>query len=449
MGAPPRLPSRVRETGQPNNTPNADRDDRGVYYGWAVMPVACLMLIGTLPGQTVVVSQFNTALRAALGLSNEALSLCYLIGTLAAAFPLTLVGRASDRIGPRRTAGLIVGAFCLGTLALTNATGAVTLTLGFFLVRFLGQGALGMLSSHVLALWFEQRLATVESIKHAVFSLGSAAAPAITLAMIGAFGWRHAYAIMGVAVALVLLPLIAFVLRDRPEEVGQHLDNEPPTAREHDREENDPADGPSGEADFTLGEALRTRTCWLLIIPGMLSGLVGTAMLFHMQPLLVEAGVRDPIDSGAVAVSTWAVALFIGLTTGGPAADRVPPRVILPLSPLGITASCLLMFVASEPWHAAAAMGIYGVSQGWGMAAAGPAIARFFGRPHHGAIRGFVTSAMVGGTATGPYLFTLVGGWLGTSEEITLIRGLLAFAAVAVPVAVGAAFATRPSVPER
>ncbi|MEL6796969.1 MAG: hypothetical protein AAFO89_09125, partial [Planctomycetota bacterium] len=90
-----------------------------------------------------------------------------------------------------------------------------------------------------------------------------------------------------------------------------------------------------------------------------------------------------------------------------------------------------------------------GVSQGWGMAAAGPAIARFFGRPHHGAIRGFVTSAMVGGTATGPYLLTLVGGWLGATEESTLIRGLLAFAVVAVPVAVGAAFATRPSVRER
>ncbi|MEL6499071.1 MAG: MFS transporter [Planctomycetota bacterium] len=431
----------------PIDEPSAETHDRKIYYGWAVMPVAGLMLIGTLPGQTVVISQFNTALRESLGLTNESLSLCYLIGTLAAAFPLTLVGRLSDGIGPRRTAGLVVGAFCLGTLALTNAVSAATLTLGFFLVRFLGQGALGMLSSHVLALWFERRLATVESIKHAVFSLAGALAPAGIIALIGAVGWREAYAALGVCVAVVLLPLIAFVLRDHPEEVGQRLDNEPPESRPSVR--RDRSDDPPDDAVFTLGEAMRTPAFWLLIIPGILSGLVGTSLLFHMQPLLVEAGVADPLKAGALAVSSWSVALFVGLTTGGPVADRLPPRAILPLSPLGIMASCVVMWAASEPWHAAAAMAIYGLGQGWGMAAAGPAIARFFGRPHHGAIRGFVTSAMVGGTAAGPYLLTLVGGWIGIWFGGTLIRGMLVFAIAAIPVAVGASLARRPAPPAR
>jgi MFS family permease len=194
------------------------------YYGWVVMPVAALMVVGTLPGQTVVVSQFNTSIRESLGIGNDALAFAYLIGTLCAAVPLTLVGKLSDRIGPRRTAGLVVGSFLLGILALTNAAGLVSLTIGFFLIRFLGQGALGMLSSHVLALWFERRLATVESIKHAAISLAGAVVPALVLVLINEFGWRRAYAVLGIAVAAVLLPLIEFVLRDRPEEIGQHLD---------------------------------------------------------------------------------------------------------------------------------------------------------------------------------------------------------------------------------
>ena len=439
------------------------RPEKRFYFGWVVMPIATLMTVGTLPGQTVVVSQFNTPIRNTLGLSSESLSLAYLIGTLAAALPLTLVGTLSDRIGPRRTAALVVGGLCLGTLWLTNAVGLISLTVGFFLIRFLGQGALGLLSSHIVALWFERRLATVESIKHAVFSLAGAVVPAVVFWMIAAFGWRQAYALLGVAVAAVLLPLIAFVLRDRPEEVGQHLDNEPPLhhARWHDAHERKGA--PLQEVSFTLGQALATRPFWLLLLPGLLSGFVGTAMLFHIQPLLTEAGLDKPLKAGTLAVAAWSVALFAGLMTGGPVADRLPPRAILPFSTLGIGLSCLLLWNAGTPAQAAWAMGVFGVAQGWGMAAAGPAVARFFGRPHHGAIRGFVTAAMVAGTATGPFLLTQAGawahGWMGGEQlgpaieghagesPAPLRNGLVVFAMLALPIAAGTVFAARPKPP--
>lgn len=407
------------------------------------MPVAALMIVGTQPGQTVVVSQFNTSIRDALALSSESLSFAYLVGTLAAALPLTLVGTLSDRIGPRTTSALVISGFLLSILWLTNATGLVSLTIGFFLIRFLGQGALGMLSSHVLALWFERRLATVESVKHAVFSLSGVVVPGVVLWMIATFGWRDAYALLGLCVAGVLLPLIAFVLRDRPEDVGQHLDNEPPDAHEQWHEAHERRTKPPAEVVFTLPQARRTASFWLLLLPGVLSGLVGTAMLFHIQPVLAEAELDDPLAAGSFAVSVWSAALFAGLLTGGPVADRLPPRAIMPVATLGIAVSSLILWQTTDPWHAAAAMGVFGVTQGWGMAAKGPAIARFFGRPHHGAIRGFVTAAMVAGTAAGPFLLTQLGAWAGGE----LRRGLPAFALVALPVAVASAFAVRPLPP--
>lgn len=414
------------------------------YYGWVVMPVAALMVVGTLPGQTVVVSQFNTSIRESLGIGNDALALAYLIGTLCAAVPLTLVGKLSDRIGPRRTAGLVVGSFLLGILALTNAAGLVSLTIGFILIRFLGQGALGMLSSHVLALWFERRLATVESIKHAAISLAGAVVPALVLVLINEFGWRRAYAVLGIAVAAVLLPLIAFVLRDRPEEIGQHLDNEPPEHHERWHDAHVANVMPRREVVFTLRETIATRSFWLLIAPGVLSGLAGTAMLFHIQPILTAAGLAEPERAGASAVAFWSVAMFCGLVSGGPIADRLPPRAILPVAGLGTGVSALVLQATASPLQAGIAMAIFGLSQGWGIAAAGPAIARFFGRPHHGSIRGFVTTAMVAGTATGPFLLTLLGRMLGDDVR----SGLVAFGIAAVPIALGAAFATRPAAPD-
>ncbi|MEO1584131.1 MAG: MFS transporter [Planctomycetota bacterium] len=425
------------------------------YYGWLLVPVASLMVVGTLPGQTVVVSQFNTSIRESLGLTNESLAFAYLIGTVAAALPLTLVGRLSDRIGPRRTSALVVGALLLGIMWLSNARGVVALTLGFFFVRFLGQGALGMLSSHVLALWFERRLATVESIKHGSLSAAGALVPAVVLWLIDGLGWRQAYAVLGVAVAASLLPLIAFVLRDRPADVGQSLADELPGPRRADRRggdnTNDRTPGSvettnkdqtgDREVAFTLGETLGSRSFWLLLAPGVLSGLVGTAMLFHIQPILAAGGLGSPERAGAAAVSWWSIAMFIGLMTGGPTADRVAPRVILPISTAGVGLSAWLLSTAGAPMHAAAAMGVFGIAQGWGMAAAGPAIARFFGRPHHGAIRGFATTAMVAGTAVGPWLLTATAAVL----DMNLQRSLLACVAISVPVAIGAGFAVRPT----
>ena len=76
--------------------------------GSGVLAVAgCLLaMFITAPGQTFVVSTFNGALSADLGLSADRLGLAYLIGTLCSAACLTAVGGAADRIGPRRMIGL-------------------------------------------------------------------------------------------------------------------------------------------------------------------------------------------------------------------------------------------------------------------------------------------------------------------------------------------------------
>lgn len=411
-----------------------------------MVPIASLMIIATLPGQTVIVSQFNTAIRDSLSLSLEAIADAYFVGTVLAALPLTLVGRLADRVGPRAATALVTMAFVVGTLTVANARGVLSLTAGFFLIRLLGQGALGMLSSHVLALWFERRLGTVESIKHGCMSVAGAVVPLAVVWSIGEHGWRETYAWLGVIVALVILPLVATAFRNRPEDIGQHLDNEPPGYHARWRAAKRRRDEIEPDRVFTLRQTLRTRAFWLLLPTGILSGLVGTAMLFHIQPILeaVTGGDTDrAIRAGAESVQAWSILLFVGLMLGGVLADRFPVRTLLPIGGLGTGLSALVMALMTQPWHAIAAMGVFGLAQGIGMAAAGPAFARFFGRPHHGAIRGFVTTAMVAGTALGPVLLARAAGL--ASGDFT--PGLLAFAIASMPVLIGAAVVVRPPVP--
>ncbi|MEM8757100.1 MAG: MFS transporter [Planctomycetota bacterium] len=409
--------------------------ERSWYYGWVMMPVAGIMIMATLPGQTVVVSQFNTAIRGSLGLSEIQLSQAYFIGTVLASLPLTLVGRLSDRIGPRRTTALVVGGFALGMLAMANARGFVTLTLGFLLIRFLGQGALGMLSSHVLALWFERRLATVESIKHAAMGVAGFVAPAAVIALIAAVGWREAYAWLAVIVAAAVLPLVATVFRDRPEDLGQHLDNERPAAHQRWRsahEQNEPA---RLEPAFTLRQALGTRVFWLLLLPGLFSGSVGTAMLFHIQPILTPSLGDDAIVAGTRAVSTWSIVLPAGLLVGGVLADRLQVRGLASAGALLVGAGASILSGAGSSAVAAVAMAVFAVGMGLGMAAISPAYARYFGRPHHGAIRGVVSTAMVAGTAAGPVALAWAASLAASGERGDFGPGLIVCGLLGLPVA--------------
>ncbi|GAB5497469.1 MAG: MFS transporter [Phycisphaerales bacterium] len=420
------------------------KPESGFYFGWLMLPVATLMTICTLPGQTVVVSQFNTAFRTDLGLTKQSLSLAYLIGTLTASLPLTYVGKVSDNLGPRITTAIVVAGFTLACITVASAHNIAALTLGFFMIRFLGQGALGMLGSHLLALWFERRLATVESIKHAGMSLAGAASPLVVVWLISATTWRSTYIILGTTVAVLILPLVATVFRNKPEDIGQHLDNEPPEYHERWHDIHEAKAAPVSEIAFTLKQARSTLAFWCVSLPGILSGLIGTAMLFHIQPILEGAGVDDFVSAGALSATWWSIVLFISIVVSGPIADRVHPRILLPISVLGTALSIVIMALAQSEIAVISSMAVFGAAQGVAISTSGPTIARYFGRTHHGSIRGFMTTLMVAGTALGPYLIALGEQISGGSFR----PPLLAAAAAAVLIAALSAKTTKPPAPQ-
>ena len=370
--------------------------------------VCTVALIATGPGQTLIVSQFNSAIRADLGLSVSALSTAYMIGTICAAVPLVFVGKASDRFGPRVVMGVVALLFGLACVGIGYVHHVVLLTVAFFFLRFLGQGSLGLLSGHALALWFERRLGTVNGIKLVGTQLGFALMPALAIWLIDTRGWRTAYALLGVGVWVCVLPLVVFVSRDRPEQVGQQLDGDREPVGELRTDvtrEPDPA--------FTLGQALRTFAFWIVTGASVLNGLIGTALLFHMQPLLTEAGL--PVDASAAVVRTWSLTVMICVLPAGWLADKLPPRVLLPCSLVLLAVSSGVPLLATKVVHMHVAMAAFGVSQSLAIGVGAPTIARYFGRAHHGSIRGTVMKLGVAGTGLGPVMLGMSWTWFETA----------------------------------
>jgi MFS family permease len=414
--------STLRASGAPSRT-------TAPFTGWRIVAIAAASLAMTAPGQTVGVSVFVDPMIDALSLTRSQVAGAYLVGTLTGAIALPTVGRWIDRFGVRLATAVIAGLFGAVLFAMAGVTGLVTLVLGFAGIRMLGQGSLTLASTTAVTLWFSRRRGLALGITSAAGAAVMSLLPLVLAAGIEAFTWRITWSLAGLAVWGIVVPLAWFGLRDRPADLGQHVDGIPPA-------------GPAGAAThrdtpgWTRAEAMRTPMFWAVTAAVATSGLIGTALGFHQISLLGERGLT--MTQAAANFLPQTAAAIGGTLLMGVIVDRVAPRLLVAASMTSIASALVLAQVARPGWSAIA----FGIAVGAGggsirtlEAAAFP---RYFGVAHVGAIRGLVMSVSVGGTAFGPLLLALgferFGSYGPALSMLLVLPLVVAVAAVFAPV---------------
>ena len=306
-------------------------------------------MIMTTPGQTVGVSVFLDKIIADLGVSRAAVSLLYTLGTLAGSFSLPFVGRFIDWRGPRVAVVIIAALFALACVWMGFVGSLAGLLVGFVLIRGLGQGALGLVSIHVINIWFVRRRGLSVGLAGVGVALATAFFPSLIEGLIGAFGWRGAYMMLGALVAVTILPVGALLFRGHPERYGLVPDG---------RAERDaPA-----EAVFTAAEARRTVTFWLFALGGFSVAALSTGLIFHHYSIMAAGGL-DRVAAATVFIPFGFVAAGANLTTGF-LMDRLPPRFLLSTSLAFLCAALALATHVSSPAIILAYGGLLGLVQG-------------------------------------------------------------------------------------
>jgi len=378
-----------------------------VHYGWVILVVGTLGLMMTTPGQTVGVSVFLDPIIDELGTTRQTVSLLYTLGTLAGALALPFVGRSIDRRGPRLAVGWIAAGLAAACVFMATVGGLPALALGFVLLRGLGQGALGLVSLHVISVWFVRRRGLAVGVTGVGMALATAGFPWLIETWIGAFGWRLAYAGLGALVAVTILPLGIAFFRGHPERYGALPDGRAPASAT--------LRAPPAEPRFTAAEARGTLTFWLLAGAVACISALGTGLLFHHYDLMNARGIDRATATTAFAWLAWVIALtHLGI---GALSDRLDPRVPV-VAGLVLQAVALLL----AGYVTAATLPLYGIAIGMTQGimgnVSGTAFARFFGRTAIGGIRGTAQTLSVAGAAAGPVLLAwgpeLLGGYRPT-----------------------------------
>ncbi len=300
-------------------TPGAPR----VHRAWVVAGVAFVALVGAAafraaPGALMV--PLSTGLGWSMVTMSAAVSVNLVLYGLTAPFAAALM----QRFGLRRVTGVALVLVAAGSGLSVFARAAWQLTLTWGLLVGLGTGSMALVFAATVAnAWFVRRRGLVLGILTAGGAAGQLVFLPVVAYLAEASSWRVASLVVAGA-ALVALPLVVLLVRDRPSDVGlppygghEVLPPPPPPTR-----------NPAAIALGALRRAARVRAFWALaaafaICGATTNGLVGV----HFIPSAHDHGMATTTAAGLLTV----VGIFdiVGTIASGWLTDRVDPRLLL------------------------------------------------------------------------------------------------------------------------
>jgi sugar phosphate permease len=296
---------------------------RKFHYGWIVVGITCVVLltsagIRSTPGILMVPleEEFHWSRATIASAVSINLLLYGCIGPFAAS--------VMDRFGIRRSVLCALVLVGIGVASTSLMRHPWQLILMWGLLVGTGTGFLAtVLSATIAARWFTARRGLVVGILSGGASTGQLLFLPVMANITAAYGWRAT--VLSIAlVVCVVVPLVALLLRDRPQDVGLM-----PYGETGEIKPAKPAQGnPIVQAFATLRDAVRYKDFWLLagtyfVCGASTNGLIGT----HLIPACIDHGFSEV--TGATLLATMGVFNFIGTTSSGWLSDKFDNRLLL------------------------------------------------------------------------------------------------------------------------
>ncbi|MFN2629160.1 MAG: MFS transporter [Gaiellaceae bacterium] len=399
-----------------------------VHYAWFVVLATFVTLITTAgfratPGVLIV------PLQVEYGWSRATIALAVSLGLLTFGLGAPFSAALMERFGVRRVMLVALAVVAAGAAATTLIDAPWQLDLLWGVVVGGATGAVSVpLAATVANRWFETRRGLVTGLLTASNASGQLVFLPSLAWLATTYGWRAAsLAVSSVAVAIVL-PIVALVVRDRPEAVGLR-----PYGATADATLPARAERPFRPAIDGLLLGLRSSNFWLLaasfFVCGLsTNGLIGT----HLIPAAHDHGMSEV--AGATLLALIGVFDMVGTIASGWLTDRLDPRWLLfwyyGLRGLSLLA---LPYAFRSPHAGLVAFAVfYGLD--W-VATVPPTVALAadtFGREHVGVVFGWIFASHQFGAALAAWAAGAARGWFGDYRYAFLAAGAACLVASAL-----------------
>ncbi|NEQ27024.1 MAG: MFS transporter, partial [Microcoleus sp. SIO2G3] len=294
-----------------------------LHYSWIIAGLTFVTLLVAAAIRAtagVLIVPFEQEFGWSRAVISFAVSINLLLYGLLGPFAAMLI----DRLGLRRVMVGAMGVLAIGVAATTLMQAVWQMVLLWGIVVGCGSGIISIvLGTMVVERWFVERRGLVLGVLTASIATGQLLFLPFLAAIVSRFGWRSA-ALTIAGTALLLIPLIALLMRDRPADMNLRAFGDT-------RETVEVAPATVKTVGATLNslrQGLRSRDFWLLsasffVCGASTNGLIGT----HLIPACIDHGI--PEVQGASLLAFMGIFDLIGTTGSGWLTDRWNSRYLL------------------------------------------------------------------------------------------------------------------------
>jgi MFS family permease len=350
-----------------------------LYYGWRI---ALALAVTETVSWGIVYYSFSVFLlpmQADLGATRAQVSGAFSVALLISGIAAIPVGRWIDQHGARglMTAGSLVGALLLWAWSRTTSLAAL-----YFVFAGLGVVMAALLydaAFTVITAWFSRRRSHALLLVTLMAGLASTIFVPLSSWLLLRMDWRHALVWLALTLLAITVPLHAFVLRRRPQDLALTIDGGPLVS------ETELAVS-SAQPDSRPRTVLGNPSFWLMTTAFVMSSAVSVGVGVHFIPFLVEQG-----QSGLWAASlAGAIGLMQlpGRVLFAPL-GRLLPRRWLTLGALAMQGVALLLLLGTPGVVPLIAfVTLFGMANGMLTLAQVASVADLYGSTHYGSVNG-------------------------------------------------------------
>lgn len=371
------------------------------FYGYYVI-AACAGIQAVGVGTYIAFGVFFKPLLAEFPWSRTTLSGAHSLAFLISGGLGVLVGRLTDRFGPRflmTGAGLFFGS---SLLLLSKIQAPWQLFLFYSLFFGIGLSAVDVIALNTTARWFVRRRGVMTGIVKMGTGFGQMLIPFLANVLIASFGWRKAYALIG-GVGMILLVLVAQVLRHDPYRMGLFPDNL--------RIETSGSGFQDDRRSFR--DMTRGWIFWKIFFTNLSACFCLMSIMAHIVPHAIDIGVSS--KAAASILSTIGGASIVGRFLIGNAIDRIGNRRSMILCFVLLILMLLWLQASKKLWMFYVFAAVYGFTHGGLFTVISPIVAEYFGIRSHGLLFGIAAFAGTVGGFMGPIfagsLFDMTGSY--------------------------------------
>ena len=353
------------------------------------------------------------------GWDPSTLSYAATAGTWLSGLIAPVIGRMVDRYGPRwlMSSGLLVAGVCF--LLLSGVNAVWQFYAAYVIARAVSNPVLiGLVPRTAAVNFFRRRrnlaLAMVSTFRPIAGAINIQIFALIALSQT----WREGFRYLGIFSLAMVIPVI-LLMRRRPEDIGLQPDGAAaaasaatPTGSER------PAVQPS-ETSWTVKEAARTRTYWLIVATACVGTLASSSVGFSLVPYLVEgAGLSVAAAAGVLSFGT---VLSIANVGWGVLSDRFTPRRCLMVTMVGSGVLLSYLTLVDSLGEALVFALAWGVFSGAVGSMENMMLAQYYGRESYGSLLGIFSPFQTAALGLGPLMSSVIRGLAGSYTMLYIV----------------------------